>query len=141
MPRRYFNFCIECGLSTNNITQLFVHFKSIHNLVSFPCGICKFKSKNINQFWKHQVQEHDDIFPCNKCKFLGTSSDDLEKHMAACHIIPFEKVFQHDKSSAVQLCPEPTCDAKSTDVPTLKRHYRKNTNPSNFYHRFVRQIV
>lgn len=125
MPRRYFNFCIECGLSTNNITQLFVHFKSIHNLVSFPCGICKFKSKNINQFWKHQVQEHDDIFPCNKCKFLGTSSDDLEKHMDACHIIPFEKVFQHDKTSAVQVCPYPTCDANSTDVPTLKRHYRK----------------
>ena len=117
-------YCIECGFSTEGVDWLFTHFKAIHNLVRFPCGICKFETQNRYQFIRHDRKEHGDIYPCSRCKFLGTSSDDLENHVNKYHQNTFEKVFKR-RTQGAQACPEPSCSVQHACVKDLKLHYRK----------------
>ena len=84
-PRGELYSCNQCEF-TGSRTGLYLHKKSKHDGVRYPCDKCEYSATTLSDLKRHKKSKHDRVrYPCDQCEHAATQISDLNKHKKRKH--------------------------------------------------------
>ena len=110
--------CTQCEKAYSRITSLYLHVRSSHEGIKYPCALCDFVGNQKVNLQEHIVSKHEDtlenppeIYVCAFCDYTSKIKKRLRKH---------EIIHKANVSDLLVFCAE--CGKTFKHLTTLRAH-------------------